>query len=311
MEGAGAMRVFALMVLMGPAGWVSGQSAATTYITDMNGNRTVYRERQVNDRTRVERVMDINGRKVTLESVEEKVLEKTDTRTVVEKVITRRAPDGAALPPERVRVEEVRSPTGAVSTATTVWRGDLNGAMKIAERQTVEQRPAGDRTETETRIERPGMSGNVELVEKRSATERKQETSSERDETVYRRDASGRFVESAREVTRTRVDNGVPTTETVEYESNGVGPMQATLQKVSQKLKTPAGEQEVVNIYGPDSAGRVGEGKFQLREQLIYDRAKSDAGTVETFSVRRADISNPNKLGAAQKVSETVCKGKC
>ena len=32
---------------------------------------------------------------------------------------------------------------------------------------------------------------------------------------------------------------------------------------------------------------------------------------VETLSVRRPTVSDPNRLGALQQISETVCKGKC
>jgi hypothetical protein len=32
---------------------------------------------------------------------------------------------------------------------------------------------------------------------------------------------------------------------------------------------------------------------------------------VETVSVRRPSVSDPNRLGDLQKVSETLCQGKC
>jgi hypothetical protein len=305
------MRVLTFALLLGSAAWLGGQSSSTTYVTDMNGHRVPYRERQVNDTSRSERVSDVNGRKVALESVEEKVVEKTDSRTVIERTVTRRSEDGRPLPPERVRIEESKLPGGAVSTTTSVFRGDLNGTLKLAERQTVEARTTGARTESETRIERPGMNGAVELVEKRTASSTHSDTAGESDLTTYRRDAGGRFVESAREVKKSTLRNGVPTTETVEYEAQNGGRMQATRQLVSETVKTPAGEKEVVNIFGPDSAGRISEGRFQLREQLIYDRTQQGGERTETFSVRRANISDPGRLGPAQKVSETVCKGKC
>ncbi len=50
----------------------------------------------------------------------------------------------------------------------------------------------------------------------------------------------------------------------------------------------------------------------QMKEQQLIERTKRpDGSVVETLSVRRPSISDPNRLGNLQKLSETVCKGKC
>jgi hypothetical protein len=51
--------------------------------------------------------------------------------------------------------------------------------------------------------------------------------------------------------------------------------------------------------------------KLRLQEQRLIGQRKSGDTVVETLSVRRASVADPNSLGPAQQVSETVCRGKC
>ena len=46
-------------------------------------------------------------------------------------------------------------------------------------------------------------------------------------------------------------------------------------------------------------------------QQVVQRRTNPDGSVVETLSVRRPSVSDPNRLGDLQKLSETVCKGKC
>ena len=63
----------------------------------------------------------------------------------------------------------------------------------------------------------------------------------------------------------------------------------------------------------PSAPGTVdSDGKLKLFEQQIIDqKPKPGNKVVETLSVRRPTVSDPNTLGPTQQISETTCKGKC
>ena len=66
-----------------------------------------------------------------------------------------------------------------------------------------------------------------------------------------------------------------------------------------------------VNLYGPSSDGHAQEPGAApvIKEQQVVERRKAaDGSVVETLSVRRPTYSDPTKLGALEKVSETVCR---
>jgi hypothetical protein len=70
----------------------------------------------------------------------------------------------------------------------------------------------------------------------------------------------------------------------------------------------------VVNIFGQNAPGIVdaSNGKMKLYEQqIIEQRPGSGNSVVETLSVRRPTVSDPNALGPTKQISETICKGKC
>jgi hypothetical protein len=49
-----------------------------------------------------------------------------------------------------------------------------------------------------------------------------------------------------------------------------------------------------------------------LREQLVIEQdVAADGSVVETTSVRRVSLSDPNRLGPYERVSEVVCRGQC
>jgi hypothetical protein len=58
--------------------------------------------------------------------------------------------------------------------------------------------------------------------------------------------------------------------------------------------------------------GRVGTGAAPaLTERQVVEQRKQNGSVVETVSVQRPSVSDPNRLGAPQQISEKVCTGKC
>ena len=136
------------------------------------------------------------------------------------------------------------------------------------------------------------------------------------DETVYQRSENGGFVPRKREVSES-VQNGNQTSvKSAVYQPVGAdGQMKLTEQTVSSIVKAADGSETVqTSLYGSSWSGRVGDNESSpaLREQDIVERKPGPGGTVkEVLSVRRPSPSDPNKLGPAVQVSETVCTGKC
>jgi hypothetical protein len=83
-------------------------------------------------------------------------------------------------------------------------------------------------------------------------------------------------------------------------------------QTTAQTTRRPDGsESRQVNVFGTGLPGRPDTGQAVLREQQIIEKNKTATGVVETFSVRRPAVDNPNALGPAQKIAEKVCTGPC
>ena len=200
----------ALMVsLLAAAVWAQ-QKESRTYVFDPNGRRVEWSASTQGAGFSSETIRDVNGRAVPVESVEERVLRKEQGLQVTERVIRRYTPDGRPLPPEKVLVETVTRPDGTITETSTVYRGDLNGNLRPAERTHSETRKSGEQAVTETRVERASLSGGFTLVEKRAATEvvREADRSSQREETVYVPDTNGRLVAAQRRVVHTRERDG-------------------------------------------------------------------------------------------------------
>jgi hypothetical protein len=298
------MRALLICVVFAAA----GQDRQTvTYVYSADGKReAVASTRSAGGRT-VEEVAGLNGRPVATETMEEKVLEETPGRKVVERTMMR---DGVAA--ERVRVETETGADGAVVSRTTVYRSDLNGRLAPAERSVREARVAGAVTTTATRVERPGLDGGFELVEKRAGESREEAGGAkESTETVYRRDTSGRFSEAARQVQRQTKDGEALVERTEDYETASTGRMQLAKQTVARTEKTVLGERREVDLYGPAAPGRAAGGGLQFRERQVIERREEATGHSETFSVQRPSLGSARELGPLVKVSETVCRGKC
>ena len=310
MNRAAAMRQYALLLLMVPA-TLAAQSTTKVYGTDINGNRILVGERSAGEGSKTEKIETLNGRRVPVETVDEKVIEKSGGRTVIERTITRRSLDGSPLPPEKIRVEESKDESGHTTTSTTVWRGDINGRMAVTEREITESDKSGDRVQTDTRIERPGVNGSLVLSERRTAVESGNKTANQREEVIYSPNTNGQFVATGKETSRTYLRDGVPVTESAQYESASSGSMQLSRQTVTETRKTASGDQELTTVYDAAAPGRSADGQPKLREQRVIDRIRTGDEITETLSIRRASPNDSKQLGPPQRISETVCKGKC
>ena len=316
------MRSLALLVLcLAGTLWSQQESQTNSYTYDVNGNRvggpSVSSKIGKGQNSKTERVTSINGRSVPLETVEEKVIEDSSRGRIVERTIQRYDQNGNPAPPERVRIEERRGSGGQAKTTTTHYNSDINGGFQVRERVVTDSRTTGQTTKSTTLVERPTVNGSMDLVERRAATVTEQDEGSSRDETIYRRTQSGGFAAMAREVTETVVEAGRETTTKARYNTtNDSARMELAGQTVTDiETRADGSQTTVVSQYGNNVPGRsiaAGRRAPELREQLITERTvEGDGAVMETTGVRRASPSDPSKLEAYQKVSETVCRGQC
>jgi hypothetical protein len=277
-------------------------------ILPLAAQERVVSTRDVNGRLVREAGSDLNGRRSAREQVEERIIEDSGGRKVVERTIRRFDQQGSPLPPERVRVEETKQADGTVETTTSTYRGDVNGRLALAERRQTVVRGES----SETQVERPGMSGRMELAERRVVAGEKSETALNLDEVVYRPDMSGRLAVAARTVTHQTKQGDATTEEVSEYDDNGSG-LTLARQTVSRTAKRDGAEVREVDVYGPTRGDRPAEGgKLVLRGRETYETERAaDGSTREVMFYQDASVSDPGKLGRSERVRETVCKGEC
>jgi hypothetical protein len=298
------------------AALVAAQSTTTTqYTTDINGHRVEEFTHQATDGVRTVRAQSINGRKVPLEQTEERVLSEGPSGKVTERIVRKYDSTGQLATTDRVLIDEKNLPGGGSHVEETTWRSDLNGNMYKNEQRTSDTRVSGDTTTVETAIARPAVNGGFETAEKHSSViegppERQQTT-----ETVSRRGGDGQFFDALREV-RVTEKTGAETKESAVFYDAGInGKLEPSRQSVSTTSKRPDGSEVTeVNLYTRGGPARVEENgpPQQIREQQIIERRKAaDGSVVETLSMRLPSVADPNKLGGLQKLSETVCTGKC
>jgi hypothetical protein len=298
------------------AALASPQSSTTTYGKDINGNRTQGRDFDTAANGDVtERFRSINGRQVPVEQVTERVVSQDANSKVTERIVRKFDLTGQPALTERVMVEEKKLSGGGSTVRETTYRNDGSGSLRETERKTTETRVSGSTTTASTTIDRPGMNGSFETVEKRSAASDGPPDNQHTTESVYSRNVSGGFQESVRLVRAVSKQNDATKQSTVIYEPGLNGQLQLDSQTESTSTKQPDGtELTQVNVFAKTVAGNVQDSSGALRvreQQVLQRRANPDGSVVETVSVRRPAVSDPNRLGDLQKVSETVCKGKC
>jgi hypothetical protein len=291
------------------------QNDRTVYTTDINGNRMASASFAASESSKTEKSQSVNGRTVPLEQSETHILSKSGNRTVTETVIKRFDPTGQVAITERVVTDTTKQPNGSSTISIQKFQSDLNGSMSETERQQVQTTVNGNNTASETVVSRPTLNGSFQATEKRSS---KTETAGEHSsstETVYRLSPNGEMFTALQRV-KTQVKQGNTATEQVaEYEPGVTGTLQLARQTVSSSTKDAAGNETTeTNLYSAAADGRVQESgaSQQIKEQQIITRKAGSNGTVtETLAVRRPSLADPNRLGSAQTISETVCKGNC
>jgi len=295
------------------------QSTTNTYSTDINGRRveapSIAAAGTAANGERTERTQSINGRQVPLEQVVDRVVREDANGKVTERMLKKFDPTGRLALTERVLIEENKLPGGGSSVRETTYRTDVNGATHEDQRRTTETRVQGSTTTANTVVDRPTLNGSFETVEKRSAVTDGSATNQRTTESVYRRDGAGGFQETLRTVKTSAKQNDTTTETTANYEPGVTGQLQLASQTESVSTKQPNGtETTQVNMYAHTVAGQLQDNNAKMRvleQQIIERRTNSDGSVAETLSVRRPSMGDPNRLGELQKISETVCKGKC
>mgnify|MGYP000917583421 CR=1 FL=1 len=300
-----------ILVCLLAAGTLIAQTTET-YTYDVNGNRVRGPETVASKGSGVVLTKSINGGSAPVERIEERELRSDATGKTVERIVRRYTPEGQLAGQERVLIEESKRPEGS-TIRTTRFEGDINGGSRVVERSTAEVRRNGANTSSDVVIERPSTNGVLETAERRVASEDKSGAASSSTQSVYRPDTNGRLVEVVREASETRTAGNRTTEQTQRYQPNAEGRFELAESATKTAVKRPDGsESVVVDVYAPFTPGLANTNGQKLREQQIVERtATSGGGFVETVTVRRPGLSDPSRLGAAQKISERVCTGKC
>ena len=297
-----------------------GTSVSSTTDVDINGNRVQNGPQVVATKTptgtvTTETMQSINGRMVPLERVEQRVLRDDASGRVVERIVRRYDSQGNPAPPTRETIEETKRSDGTSTTTSNTYRTDINGNTQLAQKSVTETRKSGAEERSETVVQRPTINGSLDTVEKQDQVKVAQPGGYRDETTTYRSSGTGGFYAAVRTVTDHTEKNGQSSDNTVEYEANPGSALQVHSQTVTKTVTAPDGSKDtVVNIYATNVPGTVGEpgSALKLQEQQLVDSQKGPGGAVtQTFSVRRPTVSDPNTLGPARQLSQTVCKGDC
>lgn len=301
-------------VLLWMASIALAQSVVTTYVTDVNGNRVPAGSVVSTDGEHTQLSQSVNGKTIPLEQTDEKILSKDANGTVTEKIVRKYDRNGQLTSTQRIVIEERKQADGFTQQSTT-YTSDVNGEMHEAEHQTVESHTQNGATDTQTVIERPTINGSLQAVEKRSTVTETGKDTSKQDETIYRLSPNGDFYPAVREVKDESKSGDQTVVKSALYEPIGSAQMSLSRQSVSTTTKAADGSEVTeVNFYAPAAPGvaRENGASLQLYEQDTVARTKAaDGSVVETMSARRSSISDPGRLGSPQKISETICTGKC
>ena len=262
-----------------------------------------------------ETMQSVNGRSVPLERVEERVLRDDASGRLVERNIRRYDQQGNPTGSVRETIDEQKRPDGSSTTTATRYRSDINGGMQLTQKAVTETTKSGAEERSQTVVQQPTVNGSLDTVEKQETVKVAQPNGSRDETTTYRPSGTGGFYPAVRTVTDHTDQNGQSSDNTVEYEASPGGALQMHSQTVTKTVTAPDGSKSsVVDIYGtnvPGNAGAPGSA-LKLQEQQLIDRQKGPGGSVtQTLSVRRPTMSDPNTLGPARQLSQTVCKGDC
>jgi len=256
----------------------------------------------------------INGGTVPLEKVEVHVLRDDASGKVTERITRRFDPQGNPMPPVRETIEEQKRPDGSSTIQSTTYRGDINGNMQITEKTTTDSHANGSGESSETIVQRATADG-LQTVEKRDEVVVKQPSGYQSETTTYRSDGNGGFYTAVRETAEHSEQNSQSTDSSAEYDRGPNGELQLHGQTVTKTVARPDGSKDaVVEIYGRSVPGTVGgnDSGLKLQEQQVIETTPGPNNTVvQTLSVRRPSVSDPQTLGPPRQISQTVCQGDC
>ena len=296
-----------------------GQETATYQSSTVDVNGRVIEGPQITTNTtqtgsvRTERVQSINGRKVPLEQVTERVIRDGAMR-VVERTLQRFDQEGRPAATQITVIEQESGPAGHSMVHSTTSQRDINGNLQILERSLSVTQKTGATETSETSIERPTINGSMEPVEKRSVSKIGSADAVQETSTIYRLGANG-FYQAGRVVSEKQKHAGTTTEQVAEYEIGSTGTLALHSQTARRTTKHSDGsETEIVDIFGKSGPGTIGsEGApLTLQERESVERLIGADGSVrETLRVQRPTVSDPNVLSPPRVVSDTTCRGKC
>jgi hypothetical protein len=294
-------------------------SVRTTTSVDINGNRIadgpqIQQTRSKNASETTERAQSINGRMVPVERVEEHVVRDDASGRVVERLIRQYDPQGNPTAPMKETIEEQKRSDGSSTIQTTRYQGDINGDTRVIQKSITNIRKSGSTENIDTELQRPGVYGSLETVQKKETVRMNDGKNYREEATTYRKDGNGGFGVAIRQTTDHIEQGSESKDNTAEYELGSDGQLQLHSQTVASTTTRPdGGKDSVVNLFGRNVPGTVDpDGKLKLYEQQVIEQKTGPGNSVvETVSVRRPTVSDPNTLGPSRQISETVCKGKC
>ncbi|HMD50164.1 MAG TPA: hypothetical protein VKG79_13740 [Bryobacteraceae bacterium] len=314
------MRTLLATFLFPAALCAQSTSVSSTTQVDINGHRIpdgpdVVTTKTADGSQTTFKTQSINGRTVPLERIEEKVIRDDASGRVVERTIRRYDPQGNPTPPERQTIEEEKHPDGSSRTVATTYRGNINGGMQLAEKAITESSKSGPEERSETVIQKPTVNGSLDAVEKQSTVKVTGSDGFREESTTYRPGGNGGFYAAVRSVTEHTQQGSEGQDNTVEYEADPSTPLHVHSQTVAKTVTAPDGSKEtVLNIYGTNVPGTVDQPGAPLKlkeQQLIQSQKGPNDSVTETLSVRRPTVNDPNTLGPAKQLSQTVCTGAC
>ena len=296
-------------------------SSYTKSTLDINGQPTVEGPRIVerrgpNQAEITEKTRSINGREVPLERIEERVLRNDATGKVIERIIRRYDPTGNRMRPVKELIEEQKRADGGSTVRTTTYEGDVNGSLQLTSRSITDVQKNGPTETADTVVEQPTLNGSLEAVSKQTAIKTKDQNGYQESTITYRKNDRNGFYPAVKISSTHSESGGQAVDNSAEYEIGARGELRLHTQKVQKTVKRPDGSEDIqVEIYGQNVAGRAGSVEstnLKLQEQDVIERRQVAPNTVvETLSLRRTSIADPNTLGPLQAISQTTCRGKC
>lgn len=301
------------LLIFGVPALLAAQSTTTTYTTDVNGNRQAMAPSSRSNGDESTRYRTPSGGRATMDQSDEKVLREDANGKVVEKTIKRYDGTGKVSQTIKVLVEETKFAGGGSVVRETSSQADLNGRFVQTERKTTETRVSGQTTTSNVTLDQPNINGGYQTVEKRNSVTTGPETNQTTTETVDRADTYGRMRLVERSETSKKATPNGSAENTANYEVDATGKLVLAGQKIVTTTKRPGGGEAVeTSLYERNTSGRAAGDQLRIKEQQVVEKRVNPDGTVvETLTVRRPTISDPNTLGPARQISETVCTGKC